>query len=230
MQTTWFWLLCALWSLYFLTEGFDFGVGMLLPVLGRSEEDRRTMLQVIGPFWDGNEVWLIIAGAAMFAAFPVWYATMFSGFYVAMVLLLFALIVRGVSFEFRGKRESARWRRTWDALMSGGSVLVAVLIGVALGNLLHGVPIDSRQEFTGSLVDLLNPYSLFAGITLLVLCVLQGSTFLALKTTDDLRQRSARLARATAPVCGLAVLVFVGWTHAIAGRGVLPNLFQILAR
>ena len=229
LETFWFIVITVLWSGFFVLEGFDLGVGMLHGVLGRDEAGRRAAINTIGPLWDGNEVWLIVAGAGMFAAFPGWYATMFSGFYVAMVLLLFALIVRGVSFEFRGKRESARWRRTWDALMSGGSVLVAVLIGVALGNLLHGVPIDSRQEFTGSLVDLLNPYSLFAGMTLLVLCVLQGSTFLALKTTDDLRQRSARLARTTAPVCGLAVLVFVSWTHAIAGRGVLPNLFQILA-
>jgi cytochrome d ubiquinol oxidase subunit II len=229
LQTFWFIVIAVLWTGFFVLEGFDLGVGMLHGVLGKDEAGRRAAINTIGPLWDGNEVWLIVAGAAMFAAFPGWYATMFSGFYVAMVLLLAGLIARGVSFEFRGKRDSPRWRRTWDALMTGGSVLVALLIGVALGNLVHGVPIGRDDEFTGSFIDLLNPYSLFAGVTLLLLCVLQGATFLSLKTTADLQLRSANLARRAAPVAGLAVLVFVIWTQATAGRGGLPNLFQVAA-
>ncbi|MEP7034806.1 MAG: cytochrome d ubiquinol oxidase subunit II [Dermatophilaceae bacterium] len=229
LETFWFIVITVLWTGFFVLEGFDLGVGMLHGVLGKDEAGRRAAINTIGPLWDGNEVWLIVAGAGMFAAFPGWYATMFSGFYVAMVLLLLALIARGVSFEFRSKQDSPRWRRTWDGLMTGGSVLVALLIGVALGNLLHGVPIGQNQEFTGSLVDLLNPYSLFVGVTLLLLCVLQGATFLSLKTTADLRQRSAKLARQTAPVAGLAVLIFAVWTHIVSGRGVIPNLFQFTA-
>ena len=159
MQTVWFWLLCALWSLYFVSEGFDFGVGMLLPVLGRSEDDRRTMLQAIGPFWDGNEVWLIIAGAATFAAFPVWYATMFSGFYVALLLVLVLLIVRVVSFEWRGKAESPRWRAVWSWLNTTAAVGLPLIWGIALSSLLHGVPISSEQEFTGTFWDLFTPYT-----------------------------------------------------------------------
>ena len=229
LVTFWFILIALLWTGFFVLEGFDLGVGMLHGVLGKDEAGRRAAINTIGPLWDGNEVWLIVAGAGMFAAFPGWYATMFSGFYVAMVLLLGALIVRGVSFEFRGKQDSARWRSTWDALMTGGSLLVPLLVGVALGNLLHGVPINGDQEFTGSFFDLLNPYSLFVGITLLLLCVLHGATFLALKTTGDLEQRAASLARRTAPVTVLVVLGYVVWTHSIANRGVIPGLVELTA-
>jgi cytochrome d ubiquinol oxidase subunit II len=229
LEIFWFIVIAVLWAGFFVLEGFDLGVGMLHGVLGGDEAGRRAAINTIGPLWDGNEVWLIVAGAGMFAAFPGWYATMFSGFYVAVVLLLAALIARGVSFEFRGKRDSARRRRTWDTLMTGGSALVSLLVGVALGNLLHGVPINRKQEFTGSFVDLLNPYSLFVGATLVVLCVLQGSTFLSLKTTAVLQQRSNALARWTAPVGVLVVVGFVSWTHVIADRGVVPNLLQITA-
>ena len=229
LETFWFVVVALLWTGFFVLEGFDLGVGMLHGVLGRDEPGRRAAINTIGPLWDGNEVWLIVAAAAMFAAFPAWYATMFSGFYLVIVLLLWGLIIRGTSFEFRGKRDSARWRRTWDALMTGGSILVPLVIGIALGNLLHGVPIDGNQEFTGSLVDLLNPYALFLGIALLLLCALHGATFLSLKTTGDLERRAGALARRGAPVVGLVVLVLVVWTHSIATKGLVPNLLQITA-
>jgi cytochrome d ubiquinol oxidase subunit II len=227
LETFWFIVIALLWTGFFVLEGFDLGVGMLHGLLGKDEAGRRAAINTIGPLWDGNEVWLIVAGAGMFAAFPDWYATMFSGFYVPLVLLLVALIVRGVSFEFRGKQDSPGWRRTWDGLMTGGSLLVPVLIGVALGNLLHGVPINRDHEYTGSIADLLNPYSLFVGITLLVLCVLHGAAFLALKTAGDLQVRASALARRAAPVAGLVVLGFVIWTHATADRGVVPNLLEV---
>ena len=156
MQTTWFWILFVLWSLYFVTEGFDFGVGMLLPVLGRSEDDRRTMIQSIGPVWDGNEVWLIIAGAATFAAFPAWYATMFSGFYVALLLLLVFLITRIVSFEWRGKVASPAWRSLWTWVNAIASLAIPLIWGIALSSLLHGVPVSSAQEYTGTLLGSLH--------------------------------------------------------------------------
>ena len=188
----WFIVIAVLWTGFFVLEGFDFGVGMLHGVVGRDEAGRRAAINTIGPLWDGNEVWLIVAGAAMFAAFPGWYATMFSGLYLALVLLLAALIVRGVSFEYRGKRDAARWRRTWDVLLTVGSVLAPLLIGIALGDLLHGLPIDSSQDYTGSFWDLLQPYGVFTGITLVLICLLHGATFLCLKTTGDMRERSGR--------------------------------------
>src|SRR5215475_11394545 len=145
----WFVLIAILWTGFFVLEGFDMGVGMLNVVVGRDEAGKRTVINTIGPLWDGNEVWLIVAGASMFAAFPGWYATMFSALYLALVLLLVSLIVRGVSFEYRGRRDGPRWRGTWDWLLTVGSVLAPLLIGVALGDLLVGLPIDSTQEYTG---------------------------------------------------------------------------------
>src|SRR3954447_113146 len=148
----WFVLVALLWTGFFVLEGFDFGVGMLHTVVGRNDAERQLAMNTIGPLWDGNEVWLVVAGAAMFAAFHGWCATMFSGLYPALVLLLMALIVRGVSFEYRDKRESARWRNTWTTLTSVGSLLAPLLIGVALGDLVHGLPVDAQQNFTGSLL------------------------------------------------------------------------------
>ena len=159
----WYIIIAILWTGFFVLEGFDFGVGMLHSLVGRDEAGRRAAINTIGPLWDGNEVWLIVAGAGMFAAFPGWYATMFSAYNLALVLLLAALIVRGVAFEYRGKRDAARWRRTWDVLMTTGSVLAPLLIGIALAGLLHGLPINSAQNFTGSFWDLLQPYALFTG-------------------------------------------------------------------
>jgi cytochrome bd ubiquinol oxidase subunit II len=225
----WFLIIALLWTGFFVLEGFDFGVGLLHVLIGRDEAGRRATIATIGPLWDGNEVWLIVAGAAMFAAFPGWYATMFSGFYLALVLLLGALMARGTSFEFRGKRDSGTWRATWSGLLTGGSLLAPLLIGVALGDLLHGLPINGHQEFTGSFWTLLQPYGLYTGITLVVLCVVHGATFIALKTSGDLRARAARLARRTAPAAALVLLAFVIWTHSIAGKGLLPNPVEIAA-
>jgi cytochrome bd ubiquinol oxidase subunit II len=225
----WFIVITVLWTGFFVLEGFDFGVGMLHGIVGKDEAGRRAAINTIGPLWDGNEVWLIVAGASMFAAFPGWYATMFSGFYLALVLLLVALIVRGVSFEYRGKRDAQRWRRTWDVLLTAGSLAAPLLIGVALGDLLHGVPINAHQEYTGTFFDLLQPYALLTGVTLVLICVLHGATFLTLKTTGDMRERAGRLARRVAPVTGVAVLAFISWTHASAGKGALLNPIELAA-
>ena len=163
LTTIWFLLVAVLFTGYFILEGFDFGVGMLLPVLGRDDRERRVLINTIGPVWDGNEVWLITAGGAMFAAFPEWYATLFSGFYLPLLLILLALIVRGVAFEYRHKRPEAAWKRRWDAAIFFGSLLPAILWGVAFANILRGVPLDADHEYVGGLLDLLNPYALLGG-------------------------------------------------------------------
>ncbi len=225
----WFIIITVVWTGFFILEGFDFGVGMLHAVVGKDEAGRRAAINTIGPLWDGNEVWLIVAGAAMFAAFPGWYATMFSGFYLALVLLLAALIVRGISFEYRGKRDALRWRRTWDGLLTGGSLLAPLLIGVALGDLLHGLPINSSQNYTGSFWDLLQPYALLTGITLVLICLLHGATFLSLKTRGDMRDRAGQLARRVAPLTGAAVVAFVIWTHVTSSTTFLLNPIELLA-
>jgi cytochrome bd ubiquinol oxidase subunit II len=224
----WFLLVALFWTGFFVLEGFDFGVGMLHAVIGRNDTDRQLAIDSIGPLWDGNEVWLVVAAAATFAAFPGWYATMFSAFYVPLVLILMSLIVRGVSFEWRDKRESPRWQRTWTILLSVGSLLAPLLIGVALGDLLHGVPINAPQEFTGNLLDLVSPYSLFVGLTVVALCVVHGSTFLALKVDGPVRNRASATARTAAPIAAAAVLVFVLWTQALIG-GVIPGLVPVIA-
>ncbi len=229
LVSLWFALIAVIWTGFFVLEGFDFGVGMLHGVLGRDEAGRRTAINTIGPLWDGNEVWLVVAGAAMFAAFPGWYATMFSGLYLALVLLLAALMARGISFEYRGKHDSPGWRRSWDGLMTGGSLVVPLLIGLALGDLLHGLPIDASGEYTGSFANLLQPYGLFTGVTLVAICVTHGATFIALKTAGAVHDRAYLLARRAAPLTGLVVLGFVVWTHAIAGKGFLPNPVEVVA-
>jgi cytochrome bd-type quinol oxidase subunit 2 len=225
----WFVVLVVFWTGFLVLEGFDFGVGMLHGVVGRDEQGRRLAIATIGPLWDGNEVWLIVAAAGTFAAFPGWYATMFSGFYLAFLLLLVALIARGVSFEFYGKRDSPRWRRSWDLATTLGSLLAPLLIGVALGNLLHGVPIGTDQEYTGTFTDLLNPYSLFCGVTVVVLCLLHGASFLALKTVGEVRRRSLRTGRRIAPLAAAVVLGFAVWTQLMAGDGVGPLLVEAVA-
>jgi len=225
----WFIVIAVLWTGFFVLEGFDFGVGMLHGAVGQDEAGRRAAINTIGPLWDGNEVWLITAGAAIFAAFPGWYATMFSGFYLALVLLLGSLIVRGVSFEYRGKRDAIRWRRTWDVLLTASSLLAPLLIGVALGDLLTGLPINSSQEYTGSFWNLLQPYGLFTGVTLVLICLLHGATFLCLKTTGDMRDRSWRLARQVAPVTGAAVVAFAIWTHVTSSSTFFLNPVELLA-
>jgi cytochrome bd ubiquinol oxidase subunit II len=225
----WFILIAILWTGFFVLEGFDLGVGMLHGIVGQDDAGRRAAMGTIGPLWDGNEVWLIVAVAAMFAAFPAWYATMFSAFYLLVVIALIALIFRGVAFEYRDKNPSPRWRRNWSWLLSAASVLVPLLIGIWLGDMLAGVPINAAHTFTGGFGDLLQPYAVFTGVTLVGLCVLHGGTFLALKTDGALRQRSATLARFAAPVSALLVLAFISWTHAIAGKGALLNPVELIA-
>src|ERR1700678_542239 len=194
LATFWFILIAILWSGYFMLEGFDFGVGILLPVLGRDDTERRLMINAIGPVWDGNEVWLLTAGGATFAAFPQWYATMFSGFYLPLLIILIGLIIRGVCFEFRGKVDSARWRAGWDRAMFAGSALPALLWGVAFANIVRGVPLNSAHVYTGNLLTLLNWYGLLGGLTTLSLFALHGAIFLALKTDGELRVGAGKLA------------------------------------
>ena len=225
----WFIIIAILWTGFFILEGFDFGVGMLHDLVGTDDAGRRAAINTIGPLWDGNEVWLIVAAAAIFAAFPGWYATMFSAYYLAMVLLLASLIVRGLAFEYRGKRGDPRWRRTWDVLLTVGSLLAPLLTGVVLGGLLHGLPINSAQNYTGSFWDLLQPYPLFTGVTLVLVCALHGATFLGLKTTGDMRERSALLARRVAPFTGAAVVGFAIWTHVTYSGTFFLNPIELLA-
>ena len=226
----WFFLIGVLWVGYLVLEGFDFGVGMLLPVLGRDEPDRRLMLNAIGPVWDGNEVWLLVAGGATFAAFPVWYATLFSGAYFWLVLALLALIVRVISFEWRGKREGQRWRGGWQWANTIGSLVAPLLWGVALTSMLAGIPINGQQDFTGDPADFLSAYTLLGGVALVGLCALHGAVFLALKTTGDLRERAGRLAARIAPLAALLAIGFLAWTlvtasdanHASLLPGIVP--------
>lgn len=217
LQLVWFGLIGLLWAGYLVLEGFDFGVGALMPVLGRgadaedSERRRRVMLTTIGPHWDGNEVWLLTAGGATFAAFPEWYATMFSAFYLPLLLLLVALIVRNMGLEYRHKRHDARWVRRWDLAIVGGSFLAPFLVGVALTNVVRGLPIDADLEYAGSLLTLLNPLSLLGGLTVLALSLTHGAFFLALKTTGGIREDARRLGGALGlGTAGLAVLTLGG--------------------
>lgn len=212
LQVVWFLLICVLWTGYLLLEGFDFGVGALLRVLGRDRNERRALLHTFGPVWDGNEVWLLVAGGATFAAFPEWYATLFSGFYLALLVLLVAIIVRNVGVEFWGKDDDARWKNAWEWAIVAGSVLPAVLLGVAWANLAHGVPLDADGEYAGTFWTLINPYALLGGVTTLALFCAHGAHFLGLRTHGVLRERSARAARILSPAAALCVAAFAGWT------------------
>ena len=227
LPTLWFALIGVLWMGYFFLEGFDFGVGILLPFLGRDDADRREIINTIGPFWDGNEVWLLVAGGATFAAFPNWYATLFSGFYLALFLILLALILRAVAFEWRGKDASSRWRVWWDRAIFFGSALPALLWGVAFANFINGVPIDAHGEFTGSLLDLLGPYALLGGLMTLALFTLHGSLFLTLKAGDAISLRARRASSRLWWAAGIAVLAFLTWSYidAVArnDRGIVPD-------
>ena len=214
----WFTLVGFLFCGYFLLEGFDFGVGMLLPILGRDDAERRVLINTIGPVWDGNEVWLLVAGGATFAAFPEWYATLFSGFYLPLLLILVALIVRGLAFEYRHQRPEASWVARWDLALIIGSFVPALLWGVAFANIVRGVPLDADHEFTGSLLTLLNPYALLGGLVTLGLFTLHGAFFLALKTEGDVRVRANALAKRIAPAVVVVAAVFLIWTQVRDGR------------
>jgi cytochrome d ubiquinol oxidase subunit II len=216
LETLWFCLIAVLWGGYFLLEGFDFGVGMLLPFVPRDERDRSVMLDSIGPVWDGNEVWLVVAAGATFAAFPAWYAAMFSGFYLALLAILVLLIIRVVSFEWRTKSDSPRWRSAWTAANVAGSVGVPFLWGVALANLLYGVPLNSSGDFVGGFSDLFSAYTVFAGLATVLLFAFHGATFLTLRTTGELGDRARGAARRLAlPAAGAAGLL-MAWTVIVA--------------
>ena len=227
LHTIWFVIVAVFWVGFFVLEGFDFGVGMLHAFVGRSETARRAAINTIGPWWDGNEVWLVVAGASMFAAFPGWYATMFSALYLALLLVLLALMARGVSFEYRGKRESDHWRRTWSWATTVGSLLVPLLLGVGLGDLLTGLPINQHHDFTGNFGDLLTGYGLMTGVTLVMLSLLHGATFLKLRTTGHLRDRARAAGRIIGPVAILINLAWVVWTLVVIGGGTVPQPTQI---
>ncbi len=228
LQGLWFVLIGVLWAGYFVLEGFDFGVGMLVRALARDDVEKRMLIHTIGPVWDGNEVWLLTAGGATFAAFPNWYASAFSGYYLALFLVLAALIVRGVSFEFWGKVPSARWRSGWEWAMAIGSGLAALLFGVAWANFIHGVPMGPGHIVHASLLDLLHPYALVGGLTTLTLFFAHGSNFVALRVDGELCERAKRFAAAATAVAAALLLVFLVWTafdlHFASGRVVLALL------
>jgi len=227
LHTIWFIIIAVFWVGFFVLEGFDFGVGMLHMLIGRDETGRRVTINTIGPWWDGNEVWLIVAGAAMFAAFPGWYATMFSALYLALLLVLVALFGRGVSFEYRGKGDTSRWRNGWSWALTIGSALIPLLIGVGLGDLLYGLPINQHHDFTGNFFDLLTGYGLMTGVALLTLCLLHGATFLALRTTDEIRDRARAAARRIGPVAIVVNIAWAIWTLVVVGGGTVPEPTQI---
>ncbi len=216
LQLFWFVLIGVCWAAYFLLEGFDFGVGMLLPFLPRDERERDVMFETIGPVWDGNEVWLVVAGGATFAAFPAWYATMFSGFYLALLLILVLLIVRVVSFEWREKGDSPRWRAVWTTANVVGSVGASFLWGVALSNLVHGVPLDSDGGWAGSFADLFSAYTVVGGITVVLLFAFHGATFLTVRTTGELCQRAGHAARRLSIPAAVVGVAFLVWTVGVA--------------
>jgi cytochrome bd ubiquinol oxidase subunit II len=213
LNTIWFVLIAVLYIGFFVLEGFDFGVGILLPILGKNDTERRAIINTIGPFWDGNEVWLLTAGGATFAAFPHWYATMFSGFYLPFFLLLLALIIRGVAFEFRSKDKSQRWRKGWDTAIFVGSLVPALLLGVAFSNLARGIPIDAQMHYVGGFFNLLNPYALLGGLMTVFAFMLHGAIFLSLRTTGELLEKSRRMASQLWLPTELVLVAFVVLTY-----------------
>jgi cytochrome d ubiquinol oxidase subunit II len=220
LQALWFVLISVLWLGYFVLEGFDFGVGMLIRAVGKSKEERRAVIHSIGPVWDGNEVWLLVAGGATFAAFPQWYATLFSGFYLALFLILVGLIVRNVSFELWGKATSERGRERWEWALIFGSFLPALLWGVGWANIVHGVPIDAQHEYTGTLFTLLNPYALLGGLTTLAIFLAHGAIFLNLRTTGAVAERAGGIGATVAPIAAALGIAFLVWTVASHPGGI----------
>jgi cytochrome d ubiquinol oxidase subunit II len=213
----WFWIVAFFFIGYFVLDGFDFGVGMSLPFLGRDDTDRRVLINTIGPVWDLNETWVIVAGAALFAAFPEWYATLFSGFYLPLLLILLALIARGVSFEYRHQRPEAAWKRRFDTMIVVGSAVPAFLWGVAFANIVRGVPMDADHNYIGTVLDLLNPYALLGGATTLLLFFTHGVVFVSLKTEGEIRERARRLAARAGAVTVVVAAVFLAWTGLAQG-------------
>ncbi|QYX78877.1 cytochrome d ubiquinol oxidase subunit II [Streptomyces akebiae] len=219
LHDVWFVLIAVLWIGYFFLEGFDFGVGVLTKLLARNRPEKRVLINTIGPVWDGNEVWLLSAGGATFAAFPEWYATLFSGFYLPLLLILVCLIVRGVAFEYRVKRPEEKWQRNWETAIFWTSLLPAFLWGVAFANIVRGVKIDRDFEYVGSFADLLNPYALLGGLVTLALFTFHGTVFVGLKTVGDIRERARKLALRVGVVTAGLALLFLFWTQIEKGDG-----------
>jgi len=209
LQTIWFFLWGLLWALFFMTDGFDLGIGTLYPFLGKTDQDKRIMINALGPLWDGNEVWLITAGGVTFAAFPLVYSVMFSSLYSALMLILFALILRGVSFEFRGKVDHPRWRKIWDTCIFFGSFVPALLFGVAFANIFQGIPIDHNGIYHGTLFTLLNPYGLLGGILFVLLFMIHGALWISIKSEGDLQERAISTAKKLWPVLLGVVVIFL---------------------
>ncbi|HLO30568.1 MAG TPA: cytochrome d ubiquinol oxidase subunit II [Anaerolineales bacterium] len=233
LQTLWFILIAVLWIGFYFLEGFDFGVGMLLPFLGKKDVERRAIINTIGSVWDGNEVWLLTAGGATFAAFPQWYATMFSGFYLALFLLLVGLILRGISFEYRSKDANPAWRNRFDWMIAIGSFLASLLLGAAFANLARGVPINEKMMYTGNLFTLLNPYGLIGGLTTVTVFILHGANFLGLKLDGELRERVHMLSKkiyVAAVVITTVLLISTYFYTDIASKlGINPGVTPIAA-
>ncbi|MFI2783969.1 cytochrome d ubiquinol oxidase subunit II [Streptomyces sp. ALB3] len=219
LHDVWFVLIAVLWTGYFFLEGFDFGIGVLTKLLARDRKERRVLINTIGPVWDGNEVWLLSAGGATFAAFPEWYATLFSGFYLPLLVILLCLIVRGVAFEYRAKRPEERWQTNWEHAIFWTSLIPAVLWGVAFGNIVRGVKIDADMEYVGNLWDLLSPYAILGGLVTLFLFTFHGSVFAALKTVGDIRARARGLALKLGLATAVLALGFLVRTQAANGNG-----------
>jgi cytochrome bd ubiquinol oxidase subunit II len=229
LNNVWYVIIAVFWVGFFILEGFDFGVGMLHSFVGKSDAERRIAVNTIGPVWDGNEVWLVVAAAATFAAFPSWYATMFSTLYLVMVIILLALIVRGVSFEFNRKIDDPRWRSTWRWSLTIGSAVVPFLLGTALGDLLHGLPIDSSHNYTGNFLGLLVPFGLYTGLTVTVLCLFVGAAYLALKTEGALHDRVARLSGRLGWLAAVLSFGWLTWLHVGISSGFVPKPIEALA-
>ncbi|MEJ5223422.1 MAG: cytochrome d ubiquinol oxidase subunit II [Anaerolineales bacterium] len=242
LQTLWFALIAILWIGFYFLEGFDFGVGMLLTFLGKKDEERRAIINAIGPTWDGNEVWLLTAGGAMFAAFPLWYASMFSGFYLALFLLLVGLIIRGIAFEYRSKDANPKWRHTFDWMITIGSFLAALLLGAAFANLAKGVPINADGNLVppewlpnglGVTLTLLNPYGLLGGLATVTVFLVHGANFLTLKLEGELRERARKFAwtlwiAATVAVILLTIGTYI-YTDLLERVGINPGMMPIVS-
>jgi cytochrome d ubiquinol oxidase subunit II len=229
LHTLWFIVLAIFWVGFFVLEGFDFGVGMLHRFVGHTEQERELAVSTIGPWWDGNEVWLIVAGAGTFAAFPSWYATWFSALYLALLLVLAALMARGVALEYTTKRDEPSWRSRWRWALTIGSAAIPLVLGIGLGDLLAGLPIDSSNEFTGNFGDLFTGYGIWTGLTLVGLCLLHGVTFLKLRTGGPIRERARALGRPIGWAAIALVVGFVIWTRTVVSGSDVPDPVQILA-
>ncbi|MEV0008917.1 cytochrome d ubiquinol oxidase subunit II [Streptomyces sp. NPDC051840] len=219
LHDVWFVLIAVLWIGYFFLEGFDFGIGVLTKLLARDRKERRVLINTIGPVWDGNEVWLLTAGGATFAAFPEWYATLFSGFYLPLLIILLCLIVRGVAFEYRSKRTEERWQTNWEHAIFWTSLIPAFLWGVAFGNIVRGVKIDADMEYVGNLWDLLNPYAILGGLVTLLLFTFHGAVFAGLKTVGAIRGRARAMALKLGLGSAVLALIFLVWTQVENGDG-----------